>query len=215
MAITLEGNGLITAGGTSTTQGRVRLAEDTDNGTNYIELTAPASVTSNRTVTFPDETGTIITTASTFGATGPAFSAYRATSAQTVTNATLTKLQAQTEEFDTASCYDNATNYRFTPNVAGYYQVNGSIYLQATTALADVNFITIYKNGSRFKDGTAFYGGGAVGKYVFAQVSTIIYLNGSTDYIELYGYVNGTGTLTFESSTGAWSYFQAFLARAA
>jgi hypothetical protein len=60
MPITINGDGLIEVGGTSTTQGRVRLAEDSDNGTNYIELTAPASVTSNRTVTFPDSTGTVV-----------------------------------------------------------------------------------------------------------------------------------------------------------
>jgi hypothetical protein len=54
MAVDINGDGLIALGGTSTTQGRLRLAEDTDNGTNYVELTAPASVASNRTVTFPD-----------------------------------------------------------------------------------------------------------------------------------------------------------------
>jgi len=54
MAVDIDGNGLIALGGTSTTQGRVRLAEDTDNGTNYVELTANAAVTTNRTVTFPD-----------------------------------------------------------------------------------------------------------------------------------------------------------------
>ena len=64
MAININGDGLIELGGTSTTQGRVRLAEDTDNGTNYVELTAPASVTSNKTITFPDETGTVLTSAS-------------------------------------------------------------------------------------------------------------------------------------------------------
>jgi hypothetical protein len=54
MAVDINGDGLIALGGTSTTQGRVRLAEDTDNGTNYVELTANAAVTTNRTVTFPD-----------------------------------------------------------------------------------------------------------------------------------------------------------------
>jgi hypothetical protein len=54
MAIDINGDGLIALGGTSTTQGRVRLAEDTDNGTNYVELTSNAAVTTNRTVTFPD-----------------------------------------------------------------------------------------------------------------------------------------------------------------
>jgi hypothetical protein len=54
MAVEINGDGLITVDGTSTTQGRVRLKEDTDNGSNYVELTAAASVASNRTVTFPD-----------------------------------------------------------------------------------------------------------------------------------------------------------------
>jgi len=54
MAVDINGDGLIALGGTSTTQGRVRLAEDTDNGTNYVELTANAAVTTNRTVTLPD-----------------------------------------------------------------------------------------------------------------------------------------------------------------
>jgi len=54
MAVDINGDGLIAVGGTSTTQGRVRLAEDTDNGTNYVELTANAAITTNRTVTFPD-----------------------------------------------------------------------------------------------------------------------------------------------------------------
>jgi hypothetical protein len=65
MAVTINGDGLIEVGGTSTTQGRVRLAEDTDNGTNYIELTAPASVASNRTMTFPDATTTVVGTDTT------------------------------------------------------------------------------------------------------------------------------------------------------
>jgi hypothetical protein len=63
MAVDINGDGLIGLGGTSTTQGRLRLYEDTDNGTNYVEITAPASLTADRTLTLPDETGTIITTA--------------------------------------------------------------------------------------------------------------------------------------------------------
>lgn len=58
MAATINGDGLITLDGTSTTQGRVRLAEDTDNGTNYVELQAPANVASNVTFTLPGADGT-------------------------------------------------------------------------------------------------------------------------------------------------------------
>lgn len=64
MPIIVDGTGVISVDGTSTTQGRVRLYEDTDNGTNYIEITAPASVAANRTLTLPDSTGTILTTGS-------------------------------------------------------------------------------------------------------------------------------------------------------
>lgn len=59
MAATINGDGLITLDGTSTTQGRVRLAEDTDNGTNYVELSAPASIASNVTVTVPATAATL------------------------------------------------------------------------------------------------------------------------------------------------------------
>lgn len=53
MATIISGDGLITAEGTSASQGRVRLGEDTDNGTNYIELQAPASVAANVTLNAP------------------------------------------------------------------------------------------------------------------------------------------------------------------
>jgi hypothetical protein len=59
MAVDINGDGLIALGGTSTTQGRVRLAEDTDNGTNYVELTAPALLASNVTLTMPSTTSTL------------------------------------------------------------------------------------------------------------------------------------------------------------
>lgn len=58
MAITLNGDGLIQVDGTSTTQGRVRLNEDSDNGTNYVELQAAASLAANVTFTLPDADGT-------------------------------------------------------------------------------------------------------------------------------------------------------------
>jgi hypothetical protein len=58
MAAIINGDGLITLDGTSTTQGRVRLSEDTDNGTNYVQLQAPANIASNFTLTLPSADGT-------------------------------------------------------------------------------------------------------------------------------------------------------------
>lgn len=46
----------------ATTAAYVRLFEDTDNGSNYIDIIAPAAVASNRTITLPDVTGTMVTT---------------------------------------------------------------------------------------------------------------------------------------------------------
>ena len=51
---------VVTIDGNATNAGRLRLAEDTDNGTNYVEIIAPAAVTSNRTITLPDATTTLI-----------------------------------------------------------------------------------------------------------------------------------------------------------
>lgn len=172
-----------------------------------ITLAAPA-VAGTNTITLPAATGTAMVSGNM-----PAFSAYRSTSDQTVSNSSWTKLQAQTEEFDTASAYDNATNYRFTPQVAGYYQVTGEILAAGTVTLIRI-IPAIYKNGSAFK-----YGNDVImpagGQSVRATISALIYLNGSTDYLELYGNLNGSGTLTFSASTGLDCYFQAFLVRAA
>jgi hypothetical protein len=57
-------SGLLSIPANSTAPSAVRLYEDTDNGTNYVDFIAPSAITSNRTLTIPDETGTIITTAS-------------------------------------------------------------------------------------------------------------------------------------------------------
>ncbi len=43
----------------------------------------------------------------------PAFQAYLSSN-QTISNDTMTKLQCNTEDFDTDSAYDNSTNYNFT-----------------------------------------------------------------------------------------------------
>lgn len=56
----------------ASTAAAVVLHEDTDNGTNKVTVIAPASVTADRTVTLPDETGTVITTG-TSATTGMGF----------------------------------------------------------------------------------------------------------------------------------------------
>jgi hypothetical protein len=140
---------------------------------------------------------------------GPAFSAYRGTTTQAVSATTYTKIQFNVEEFDTNSNYDNTTNYRFTPTVAGYYQVNCLMY--STTGTAANFYGYIYKNGAIFKASqTMPTGGGGTSAGMFA--SALIYMNGSTDYIEGYLYVTQAATVLNDA---AYNYFQASLVRAA
>lgn len=65
MAVTINGSGVVDVGANASSSAYVRLYEDTDNGTNYVDLIAPSSIASNRVITLPDNTGTVITTAST------------------------------------------------------------------------------------------------------------------------------------------------------
>lgn len=141
--------------------------------------------------------------ASGVAGTGPAFSAYQS-STQTPSAATFTKVNLQAENFDTASCFDSTTNYRFTPNVAGYYQVNGVV--QYASAVANL-IVTIYKNGSEYVRG------GTQSSSFQGTISSLIYMNGTTDYIELYTFNTAGGVATVASS--AATQFSGFLARAA
>jgi hypothetical protein len=59
MAITLDTtNGTITVDGTATAPGKIRLYEDTDNGTNYIGLSSPDAVTTSIDFKLPSADGT-------------------------------------------------------------------------------------------------------------------------------------------------------------
>jgi len=140
---------------------------------------------------------------------GPAFSAYLSAN-QSITANTFTKVQFNTTEFNLGSAYDATTNYRFTPTVAGYYQVNLTIYTSGTGSTA--GNVYIYKNGASFKSGQTV----AANQQV-VPVPAIIYMNGSTDYIEAYSYVtSGTGIVIAGTTGNApFCYFQAMLIRTA
>jgi hypothetical protein len=171
-----------------------------------VTLSSPA-VSGTTTLTLPTQSGTVITTGSTFAGTGPAFSAYLNTS-QSITTSTFTKVQINTEEFDTNSNYDNATNYRFTPTVAGYYQVNGRFSSEVNSTLL---VATIYKNGVEVKRGMDTRA--SVNVSTAVTVNTLIYMNGTTDYIEFYAYITGTSPIIESGQKLAW--FQASMVRSA
>lgn len=137
---------------------------------------------------------------------GPAFSAYAG--ATTSIASTGTKVQFNTEEFDTASCYDTTTS-RFTPNVAGYYQINASVQLFDTSVTN--SSISITKNGTTSKLGN--YTPSAQ-DYPVVQASVMIYMNGTTDYVEVFaGHAKVSAINASASQSNTW--FQAALVRVA
>ena len=153
------------------------------NTSGSVTISSPA-VSGTTTLTLPTTSGTVITTGSTFAGTGPAFSVYLSAN-QSITSATATKIAFNTELFDTNSNFDSATNYRFTPTVAGYYSIG--LICSAIGSSITRFFASIYKNGSEFyrvsdSNGDVYLGGS----------SQVIYMNGTTDYIEFYGLVTGT-----------------------
>ena len=150
-------------------------------------------------ITFPD------TSVQPKSGYGPAFSVYQSVTS-TYANATPTKVTLQTKEFDTASAFDNTTNYRFQPLTAGYYQINGAVSGNAASGYFSAN---IYKNGTLYKVGASYTTSGVTPD---GSVSSVVYLNGSTDYVELWvNAATGGSTNTGIAST----YFNGIFVRGA
>ena len=119
----------------------------------------------------------------------PAFSAY-ANADLTISDATFTKVPINTVRYDTTSDFDT-TNYRFNPSVAGYYQINGDIRFSGGTNITAAIFV-FYKNGSQF-EGPNLVSGISTSSNLTLNGSTMVYLNGTTDYIEMYGWTDVSG----------------------
>jgi len=120
----------------------------------------------------------------------PAFEAYLNTS-QTVSDSATTKVPFEVEVFDTDNCYDNSTNYRFTPTVAGKYYVYASVMQDGGPGLSNTysQTIFIYKNGSEYKKSHIQYQGNPIRQSIIFNES-VIDMNGSSDYLEIYQSLN-------------------------
>ena len=108
-----------------------------------------------------------------------------------VADQTLVKFAGTTEVFDTDNCYDNSTNYRFTPNVAGKYFVYGMGRFETS---ADFNYIelALRKNGSNLSNNNH-----SNRHYDTIVTTTLVDMNGSSDYLELFVYQESGGSVNF------------------
>jgi len=124
------------------------------------------------------------------GVNTPAFRAYLGSNA-TPSNNTTTKVNIDTENFDTDNCYDNSSNYRFTPNVAGKYFVYAQLAYSSTVLAMNVKKGTtfIYKNGSELVRNINQAADSSSSNYsnqFTLLASTVVDMNGSSDYLEVY-----------------------------
>jgi hypothetical protein len=198
-------------------------------GTGVFTIASPNSNT-DRTLTLPDNTGTVITTGSTGGVSqamlgsnvagnGPSFSAFKPNSAgnQSVTFGTVTLVTFGATLWNQGGGFSTATS-RFTPTVAGYYQFSVSLGPQLNIASGSSVNIYVSKNGNTSTQGEyliyRYFPTSGSNNYVFGT-SGMMYLNGTTDYLAVY--TDGGNVLASDSSfTGSdRTWFQAFLARSA
>jgi hypothetical protein len=167
-----------------------------------VVLQAPA-VAGSSTINLPAASGTAMVSGNM-----PAFSAYLSSN-QTISTGTDTKIQFNIETFDTANCYDNTTNYRYTPNVAGYYQVTVSVRDNTGAATGTIR-AQIFKNGSAYT--ISIVNNSANG--CTSATTNLIYMNGTTDYLEGYMFQN-SGSSMLCHGLQVYTYFQAAMVRSA
>jgi hypothetical protein len=132
------------------------------------------------------------------GGTQDSFSA--AATSQTVANATFTKVQFDVENWDTASKYDNTTNYRYTPAAGKYLLMFGVAY----GSLSDQKrtMLELRKNGSALHRVNGTTSGS--GNEAHSNGSVIVDANG-TDYYEVFTYhTEGTATTTYVTNGASW-----------
>ena len=123
------------------------------------------------------------------GGTTVAFSVNKGGTAQTVPANATTKLTWSNEVFDTN---DNFANNRFTPTVAGKYIVTASLYCNSAATWCQ---IYIYKNGTNISSN---FDRTSVDTSVSATI--VVDMNGSTDYLEIYGRNGGSTSISGDTT---------------
>jgi len=137
----------------------------------------------------------------------PAFEATLSAN-QSVSGNAWTKVQFNTETFDTNNCYDNSTNYRFTPTSSGKYFIYCTIYFLFTSGRDILLQARILKNGSDTNGTLERQNRIKTDDILSTTTHNIVNMNGSTDYLECYAfqydYVGGASYNLRGNSSGRY-----------
>ena len=129
---------------------------------------------------------------------GPAKTEIRAvnTTAISMNTATPTTLSFDSKQFDTLSEFSEGAG-EFQPKYAGYYLINAGFITDAVAWTTGQRFeIQIYKNGSAYATGDWNVIDANATVALSSQVSSMVYMNGTTDTILLKGLHNQGGTIS-------------------
>jgi hypothetical protein len=136
------------------------------------------------------------------GANTPAFQA--TSNSQTIADQTFVKITSWNEVIDTDSGWDNS-NAKFQPTTAGKYLVYGFIQKELASN-AQLVGTAIYKNGSAYETAWENDANFTIGRST-NHLTTLVQMNGTTDYLEFYGYAN-VSSGTVNASGGTFSAFK-------
>lgn len=107
------------------------------------------------------------------------------------------KVPVDLVSFDTNSFW-NAANKRFIPTIPGYYYVSGRVRTNTT----GTETLAVSKNGTLIPFGNDYAG------QIASSGNTLVYCNGTTDYLELFAYFSSSTLALTANSIDTW--FQMF-----
>ena len=132
----------------------------------------------------------------------PSFAVKKGSDNQALSSATWTKVTFDTELFDTNG---NFASSRFTPTVAGQYFFFAHLHhYNSASGATTIRNTALYKNGSAHTQ-TLRTENSAPGYTIKVEVSAIMEMNGTTDYVEVYArgtFSSGTYTIADDNNNG-------------
>ena len=135
------------------------------------------------------------------GANTPLVYAYK-DNTQSIADNTATEIIYNQELYDTGSAFDTSTG-RFTPQESGYYQVMAWFRLATGTNLTNVECM-IQKNGSTQLGFSSVFND----YYNTAYISSIVNLNGSSDYVSAFAFQYSGVTRYIHSNGNGFNAFK-------
>lgn len=161
--------------------------------------TIQAAAAAGGTLTVPAVTATL-------AYDGPSFKAYNSGATFSISSGA-NKWVLNAEDNDSSSTFDSTTNYRWTPNVAGWYYIGGTVHAN-TGSNGEALMLFLYKNGARLHD----LGGGPFASTSLVHLASggaFVTMNGSSDYIEFYTFTTA-GTASGQGASGSTRYSHAY-----